>query len=80
MQIKLTLDQKVDKDIILALENKANGGAITKALYRAILEWYADRACSNTIQAQDDRIQTPIMPDARPNELTNAIANIEEGW
>lgn len=80
MQIKLTLDQKVDEDIILALEEKANGGPITKALYRAILEWYADRACSNTIQAQNDHIQAPIMPDAGSNEMADAIANIEEGW
>jgi hypothetical protein len=80
MQIKLTLDKNVDSDVIEALEKKANGGPITKALYRAILEWHAGRASTGAIQTQDDLIEVPDMPPAGPDGLAGALASIEEGW
>lgn len=35
-----SLDIKVDEDLITAIEQKANGGPVSKALYRIIQEWY----------------------------------------
>lgn len=39
MEIRLRLDDKVDADIITEIKKRANGGPVSKVLYRIVLEW-----------------------------------------
>lgn len=79
-QIKLSLDELTDWDIIFELEKRANGGALSRALYRVICEWFFSRPGNGPIQAQDDPIQGQDSTESGPVELAESLKEIEEGW
>lgn len=80
MQIKLNLDDNIDADLILELQDRADGGALSKALYLVIYEWFFTRAGNSPIKAKFVPEQTPDSLDAGPDDLSEAIAKIDEDW
>lgn len=81
MQIKLTLDIRVDANLINELQNRSNGGAMSKVLYLVIYEWYfakyaldPSQGQSGTDQGQSGTDQGQLETD---DDLTKAI---EDEW
>lgn len=79
-QIRLNLDELTDWDIILELEKRANGGALSRALYRVICEWFLSRTENSPIQDQNSPIQDQDSTESGPAELAESLNEIEEGW
>lgn len=79
-QIKLNLDELTDADIISELENRASGGALSRALYRVICEWFVSRPGIVSIQAPNRPESGPDMTESGPDELATALAEIDDSW
>ncbi len=81
LRIRLNLDKKTDADIILELENRANGGSLSRALYRVLCEWFYTKSETVPILATDEPNLATDGPDVAKsgqNDITESLANLDE--
>lgn len=81
MQIKFTLDDQVDADLIKELQNRSNGGRLSRVLYLAIYEWYFWKCGQSTDQAQISTDQAQSSTDLGQNDdLADVVNFIKDEW
>ncbi len=74
MQIKFTLDGQVDANLINELQDRSNGGPISKVIYLAIYEWYFMKCAQSTDQGQSSTDQ------GQSDDLIDVVDLIENEW
>lgn len=87
MEVRLRLDNNVDADLIAEIKKIANGGAISKALYRIILEWQFLKCGTGSGQNTSDSggfmtNQGQNEPDnlSLDEQLQDALSSIADEW
>lgn len=81
MQIKLTLDDQVDKNLILALQNLSNGGPLAKVLYLVIYEWHFWKCAQSTDLGQSGTDLGQSGTDlGQTDDLSDVINLIKDEW
>lgn len=78
--IRLNLDEQADADIILELEKRANGGALSRALYRVICEWFARALPEGANRGLIGPSSGLDVAESGPDELATALAEIDDSW
>lgn len=85
MEIRLRLDDKVDADIIAEIKNMANGGPVSRTLYRITLEWYFLKENdfvpkTRTFAADQGQPAADQGQNENKHNLAGVLSAIEKDW
>jgi hypothetical protein len=83
MESRLRFDDEVDADIIAEIKKMANGGPISKALYRIVLEWYFLREnhfVPKNIKPAADQGEPAADQGQNDKHLASLLSGIDKDW
>jgi hypothetical protein len=83
MEIRLRLDDNVDKDVVSAIKKIADDGPVSKALYRIVLEWRFLQQYGfvpKTGEFATDPGELPDNSGQSENNLDDALSAIDEAF